>query len=78
MTNDDLTLLATRIMDRAERDGNCIHRSSIVEELRAGLALLVGKPFILDADGITPEDLVVMRQPRKFVIYGPGGIKPNT
>ena len=43
MTDADLTFIATRIMDRAERDGNGLHLSSIVQELRAGLAIVEAK-----------------------------------
>lgn len=42
MTDAELTLIASRIMDRAERD-KALHLSSIVEEIRAGIANLEAK-----------------------------------
>lgn len=40
MTDDDLTLIATRIMDRVEKDGNGLQLTALIEELRAGLAIV--------------------------------------
>jgi len=40
MTEDQLTFIATRIMDRVERDGNGMQLTALVEELRAGLAIV--------------------------------------
>lgn len=45
MTDAELTLIATRIMDRAERD-KALHLSSIVEELKAGIAIVVPPPTV--------------------------------
>jgi len=44
MTEDQLTLIATRIMDRVERDGNGLQLTALVEELRAGLAIVEAQP----------------------------------
>ena len=40
MTDEELMLIAARIMDRAERDGHGFHLSSIVDEIRAGIAII--------------------------------------
>lgn len=53
MTDADLTLIATRIMDRAERD-KALHLSSIVEELAAGLAIVKGRD---ERTPIRPENV---------------------
>lgn len=44
MTEDQLTLIATRIMDRVEKDGNGLQLTALVEELRAGLAIVEAQP----------------------------------
>lgn len=44
MTEDQLTLIATRIMDRVERDGNGLQLTALIEELRAGLAIVQAQP----------------------------------
>ncbi len=45
MTEDQLSLIANRIMDRVERDGNGLQLAALVEELRAGLAIVEAQPF---------------------------------
>ncbi len=57
MTEDQLTLIATRIMDRVEKDGIGLQLPALVEELRAGLAIVEAHPasHTHDRQGVVME-----------------------